>query len=470
MQWLDRMRPASVAVVDLQGMIGPAVRPMEFARLLARLREDQSVRAVVLNIDSPGGTAVGSEMIARAVRRLRAEKPTAAFIGGIGASGGYMIAASCERIVALPSSIVGAIGVISYRPIVHEALDRLGVQMHVGKSGRLKDMSSPFREPTEEEREKEQRLLDSLYDLFVESVASGRGLDSEHVRELATGEVYAAADAIASPVDRRHRRPRRRDRLGGGASADAAARAAGAPSQGAARAAARACLDRADRRSAHGAGLLAAAGRRLRPLHRGPTVIIPFGGKTPQIAESAWIAPGATIIGDVVIGERSSVWPGAVIRGDYAPIRIGADVNVQDNVVLHCDEALTIGNDVTIGHAVVVHGREIGDEVLIGNNATVMPGVVIGSNSIVGAGALVPPEDGDAAVLARARRAGQGAAGRARSHRAPAARVRRSDELPRERAALPGRGHRGSLGLDPSSGRPGERSHLTLPLWCAAVR
>ena len=107
MQWLDRMRPTSVAVVDLQGMIGPAVRPLEFARLLARLREDQSVRAVVLNIDSPGGTAVGSEMIARAVRRLRAEKPTAAFIGGIGASGGYMIAASCERIVALPSSIVG---------------------------------------------------------------------------------------------------------------------------------------------------------------------------------------------------------------------------------------------------------------------------------------------------------------------------------------------------------------------------
>ena len=79
---------------------------------------------------------------------------------------------------------------------MHEALDRLGVQMHVGKSGRLKDMSSPFREPTEEEREKEQRLLDSLYDLFVEGVASDRGLDSEHVRELATGEVYAAADAI----------------------------------------------------------------------------------------------------------------------------------------------------------------------------------------------------------------------------------------------------------------------------------
>ena len=120
-------------------------------------------------------------------------------------------------------------------------------------------------------------------------------------------------------------------------------------------------------------------------------MIIPFDGKTPQIADSAWIAPGATIIGDVVIGERSSVWPGAVIRGDYAAIRIGADVSVQDNVVIHNDEPLTIGDDVTIGHAVVIHCKEIGDGVLVGNNATVMPGAVVGHDSIVGAGALVPP-------------------------------------------------------------------------------
>ncbi len=120
-------------------------------------------------------------------------------------------------------------------------------------------------------------------------------------------------------------------------------------------------------------------------------MIVPFAGKTPEIADSAWVAPGATIIGDVVIGERSSVWPGAVIRGDYARIRIGEDVNVQDNVVIHSDEELTIGDDVTIGHSVVVHARAIGDGVLLGNNATIMASVVIGANSIVGAGALVPP-------------------------------------------------------------------------------
>lgn len=122
-------------------------------------------------------------------------------------------------------------------------------------------------------------------------------------------------------------------------------------------------------------------------------MIVPFEGKTPQIADSAWIAPGATIIGDVVIGERCSVWPGAVIRGDYAPIRIGADVNVQDNAVIHTDEPLTIGDDVTIGHAVVLHCREVGDDVLLGNNATLLPGAVIGSHSLVAAGALVAPRE-----------------------------------------------------------------------------
>jgi carbonic anhydrase/acetyltransferase-like protein (isoleucine patch superfamily) len=120
-------------------------------------------------------------------------------------------------------------------------------------------------------------------------------------------------------------------------------------------------------------------------------VIIPFEGKTPRIAGSAWVGPGATIIGDVVIGERCSVWPGAVIRGDYAPIVLGSDVNVQDNAVLHTDEGLTIGDDVTIAHSAVVHCFRIGDDVLIGNNATLLPQVVIGSHVIVAAGALIAP-------------------------------------------------------------------------------
>lgn len=192
----ELIRPPGIAVVDMQGVIGPTIRPLEYARLLSRLRIERSVRAVVLNINSPGGDAAGSDLITSAVRRLGGEKPVAAFIGGVGASGGYMVAAASQRIIALPSAIVGSIGVISYRPMVAQLLERVGVQMRVAKSGRLKDMGSPFREHTDEEQAKEQQLLDSLYELFVASVAEARGLPPERARELATGEVWAAAGAL----------------------------------------------------------------------------------------------------------------------------------------------------------------------------------------------------------------------------------------------------------------------------------
>lgn len=200
---LDRLRPASIAVVDLQGAIGSAIKPLETSRMLTRLREDESTRAVVLNIDSPGGSAVGSDVITRAVVRLAAQKPTIAYIGGLGASGGYMIAAAANGILALPSALVGAIGVIAYRPLVAGALERVGVEMRVAKSGRLKDMFSPFRAPTEEEQAREQHIIDSMHELFVQSVSQGRRMPMERVRELATGEVYPAADALANGlVDR----------------------------------------------------------------------------------------------------------------------------------------------------------------------------------------------------------------------------------------------------------------------------
>jgi protease-4 len=193
---LMRLRPGGLVVVDLQGAIGPAIRPLEYARLLMRLREDSSVRGVILNIDSPGGSVGGSEMITRAARRLREQKPVVAFVSSIGASGGYMVASAAEHIVAQPSALLGSIGVISYRPLVYEALSRIGVRMDVGKSGRLKDMLSPFREATAEEKAKEQQLLDEMYDIFVEGVARARSLTRDEARALATGEVYTAGQAL----------------------------------------------------------------------------------------------------------------------------------------------------------------------------------------------------------------------------------------------------------------------------------
>lgn len=122
-------------------------------------------------------------------------------------------------------------------------------------------------------------------------------------------------------------------------------------------------------------------------------MIIRLKDKEPQIAESVYLAPNATVIGDVKIGPESSVWFGAVIRGDNQPIRIGSRTNIQDNCTLHCNikDGMTIGDHVTIGHNVVLHSCTVGNHCLIGMGAVVMDRAVIGENSIVGAGALVTP-------------------------------------------------------------------------------
>lgn len=106
---------------------------------------------------------------------------------------------------------------------------------------------------------------------------------------------------------------------------------------------------------------------------------------------TAFIAPGAVVVGDVTLEEESSVWFNAVIRGDMEAIRIGPRSNVQDGAVLHADEGVpcTLGADVTVGHLALVHGATVGDNVLIGMRSVVMNGAVIGENSLIAAGALV---------------------------------------------------------------------------------
>jgi len=122
-----------------------------------------------------------------------------------------------------------------------------------------------------------------------------------------------------------------------------------------------------------------------------------FNGKSPLIAQSAFISEAAYIIGDVVIGENSSVWPGAVIRGDFGKIVIGAGTAVEDNCVLHsgspttedCEADLIIGDNVQLGHGAVVNCRRIGNNVLIGMNATILHDTEIGNSCIIGAACVV---------------------------------------------------------------------------------
>jgi len=113
----------------------------------------------------------------------------------------------------------------------------------------------------------------------------------------------------------------------------------------------------------------------------------------PRIAETAWVAPDAVLIGDVEIGENSSVWPGTVIRADIGKVEIGENTNIQDNVVIHPNskEGVTIGDNVTVAHGTVLDGCDVADNVMIGINVTALHHSKIKRNSIIGAGSLLPP-------------------------------------------------------------------------------
>ena len=121
-------------------------------------------------------------------------------------------------------------------------------------------------------------------------------------------------------------------------------------------------------------------------------VILPVNGKSPEMGKNCFIAPNATIVGDVKMGNDCSVWFNAVVRGDVNSIEMGNKVNVQDGAVIHCTYQKTktvIGNNVSIGHNAIVHGCTLEDNVLVGMGAIVMDNVRVGSNSIIAAGAVV---------------------------------------------------------------------------------
>lgn len=188
--------PQRVAVVEMAGQIGARLNPRELARTLNSIGENPRYPAVVLDIDSPGGGAAASEALYLATKRLSDKKPVAAAIRGVGASGGYMIACAANPIFALPTSVVGSIGVIWTAPMISEALDRVGVKMRTRAAGEYKDMGSLFRETTPEEDEKLDALIHSVYERFVDIVAEGRpDLSREQVADLASGEIHTGAEA-----------------------------------------------------------------------------------------------------------------------------------------------------------------------------------------------------------------------------------------------------------------------------------
>ena len=128
-------------------------------------------------------------------------------------------------------------------------------------------------------------------------------------------------------------------------------------------------------------------------------MILSFGGKSPRDEGAAFVADNATVQGDVLLKPGTTVWYGAVLRGDSGTLTIGENTNIQDNAVLHCDAGgkVLLGKNVTVGHCALVHGCTVGDDSLIGMNATLLNHSVVGKRCIIGAGALVPEGRGQGA-------------------------------------------------------------------------
>ena len=189
-------RRSGVAIVEIHGVIGNHVKIPEFSRLIDSVAGNQRLKALLLDIDSPGGSATGSEVLYRAIQRVAEEKPVYAYVRGMGASGGYYLACAASKVYALPTALVGSIGVIYLRPVLEQLLSKVGVDFSVYKSGEFKDMTGFWRSPTDRESEKFQELINEIFDNFVTVVAEGRSLDEAKVREIATGEIMTAQKGI----------------------------------------------------------------------------------------------------------------------------------------------------------------------------------------------------------------------------------------------------------------------------------
>lgn len=167
------------------------------ARKLREMRLDENVKAVVLRVNSPGGSASASEVILDEVRRLRAAgKPVVASMGELAASGGYWISSLCDSIVAHPSTITGSIGVFGMLPNAEKALADLGVRREIVKTGPSADIESFLRAKSETELAQIQVIIDGIYDAFLERVAVGRKMSKEAVHEIAQGRVWLGSKAL----------------------------------------------------------------------------------------------------------------------------------------------------------------------------------------------------------------------------------------------------------------------------------
>jgi protease-4 len=183
-----------VAVLPVTGLIADSESTIEQLRKFAK---DDSVKAIVLRINSPGGGVGPSQEIYEEVRKLKGKKVVVASMGALAASGGYYIACASQKIYANPGTITGSIGVIMQFVNVKDLIEKIGLKGMVVKSGAFKDIGSPVREMKPEERELLQGVIDNVHSQFVGAVAEGRKMEREKVLKIADGRIFSGEQAKA---------------------------------------------------------------------------------------------------------------------------------------------------------------------------------------------------------------------------------------------------------------------------------
>ncbi|MBI5640243.1 MAG: signal peptide peptidase SppA [Nitrospirae bacterium] len=184
-----------IALIRIEGPI------LDSANTIEELKEhvkDNSIKAVLLRIDSPGGAVAPSQEIYTEVKKAAAKKKVVVSMGSVAASGGYYIASAATRIVANPGTLTGSIGVILEKPNLEGLMSKIGVKAEVIKSGRHKDMGSAFRGMQQEEKDILQGVMDNVHEQFIRAVAEGRKMKIEDVRRIADGRIFSGEQALAN--------------------------------------------------------------------------------------------------------------------------------------------------------------------------------------------------------------------------------------------------------------------------------
>jgi len=182
-----------VGLIKIHGYIGSGIDYRRIMRSLETCKKDPKIRAIVLRIDSPGGEVVSCQEIYQQIKEMN--KPTVASFGAVAASGGYYIACACDKIIADPGSITGSIGVLMEFPNFTGFIKKIGVKFEVVKSRKHKDIGSPFREMTEDEKKLLKGVVADVYEQFVDAVVEGRNLPRNEVLQIADGRIFSGRQA-----------------------------------------------------------------------------------------------------------------------------------------------------------------------------------------------------------------------------------------------------------------------------------